>query len=390
MNTGKQINVMIGLLMVMLIATTLYFVWDRQRENTATARQNEVNAERGAHLFSLNCRSCHGISGLGALERRGLPGAVLNDESNQVSAPAELAAKHLRFAYTIKCGRVGTLMPPWGVDQGGSLNNFQIDQLLALITGTMPGFDPPADPAEVSETAWHLAMEEANHADAFEIPRELEEEIDAEVTTIALNAVLEIEPSTDEDEVLLRIDDDPTDEIYELVKVIDVDEEAFEIEVERGASGTEAAEHEAGAEVFKGLAAPPTEPLTGQTAPAPCGQNTVQPPATPGPPIPVTGDISMTLQDNFFELDDTENPSLQVATGATVNVSLANDGSAIHNMRVSGADGELDTDDDHVSDPDAIDGGATATLSFSFDEAGTYAYKCDFHPVDMVGEIIVE
>src|SRR3990170_2085947 len=73
MNTSKQVNVMIGLMFVFLIGTLLYFVWDTVRAEDAQERQIVVNAERGGKLFSLNCRSCHGINGLGPLEN---PNAV--------------------------------------------------------------------------------------------------------------------------------------------------------------------------------------------------------------------------------------------------------------------------------------------------------------------------
>jgi plastocyanin len=42
-----------------------------------------------------------------------------------------------------------------------------------------------------------------------------------------------------------------------------------------------------------------------------------------------------------------------------------------------------------VSDPDAIPPGATATLETTIDEAGTFNFRCDFHPVDMTGTLTV-
>lgn len=388
MNTAKQINVMLGLLMVFVIATTLYFVWDRQRENDATARQLATNAERGGALFALNCRSCHGLTGRGALERAGLPGAPLNVEGNRATTVGDLTTFHTRFGDTIKCGRVGTVMPPWSVAQGGSLNDFQIQQLLALITGTMPGFDIPDDPNAISEEAWAHALEEANHADAiaFDPRKELEEAVGEDDTTLVLNDASELKA----DDSLLRLDDDPTDEVYEIVLVTDVDEESGEVQVERGASGTDASAHEAGIEVLIGQPLPEDFAVTGSVEPVPCGQSLAQPEATPGPPVEVSGDVSITMGDNFFDLDGQQNPTLAVAAGDEINVSMTNDGTQIHNMRVNGADAEYETDDDEVSDPETVAGGATAELSFSFDEAGTYAYQCDFHPADMAGEIVVE
>src|SRR3989304_7680671 len=123
MNTSKQVNVMIGLM----------FVWDPARAEAAQERQIVGNAGRGGRLFSLNCRSCHGIKGLGPLENPNLPGIPLNLDTNRgidpVTGkfdPGKLLEKQNRIRDTIRCGRVGTLMPQWAEDQGGPLNDFQI------------------------------------------------------------------------------------------------------------------------------------------------------------------------------------------------------------------------------------------------------------------------
>ncbi len=152
MNTSKQVNVMIGLMFVILIGTLLYFIWDNVRADDAEERQIVENAERGGNLFSLNCRACHGVNGLGPLENTNLPGLPLNVEDlNRPDDPGELVNRQIIIRDTIRCGRVGTLMPQWAEDQGGPLNDFQIEQLVALITGAMPGLDPPDDNNAVSE-----------------------------------------------------------------------------------------------------------------------------------------------------------------------------------------------------------------------------------------------
>ncbi len=104
---------MIGLMFVGLFGTFLYFIFDNGfnafgidfegRENTAVVRQEKTNVERGAVLFALNCRSCHGLTGQGALERAGLPGAPLNIEGNRPPelTEAQVNAKADRFNGTI-------------------------------------------------------------------------------------------------------------------------------------------------------------------------------------------------------------------------------------------------------------------------------------------------
>ena len=115
-----------------------------------------MNAERGGKLFSLNCRACHGLNGLGSLESSALPGLPLNTDENRSADGAR--QDYLRG--TITCGRVGTRMPPWSTRYGGPLNDFQIEQLMALITGQMADFDQ--DPA-ASLLGWENTVNVANY-----------------------------------------------------------------------------------------------------------------------------------------------------------------------------------------------------------------------------------
>jgi plastocyanin/mono/diheme cytochrome c family protein len=158
MNTNKQVNVMVALMFVTLLAFGIYYAWDNTRASDAEVRQQEETAARGAHLFALNCRVCHGREGRGALEDAAFPGAPLNLEGNRPTESGELGALQKRFTETIRCGRVGTIMPPWSLDEGGSLNDEQIRQLAVFIT-TNAG------------DAWDKAIEEGERLDAqFELP----------------------------------------------------------------------------------------------------------------------------------------------------------------------------------------------------------------------------
>ncbi len=353
MNTGKQVNIMMGLLALFALSILLYWLWDPGRAEDAELRQQEVNAERGGELYGLNCRVCHGLAGQGILESIRLPGVPLNIEANRPVGVGDLAAKQARLYDTIVCGRVGTLMPAWSTAQNGSLNDFQIDQLVALLTGTMPGFDPPRDQEAVSEKGWEAAVEEANHTDALD--KELVQATSPTDTVLALNDVSGLEASTEDAETLLRIDDEPVDGVYEVVKVIGVREATNEIDVERGAFGTTATEHATGTEVFAGPIIPPTGPLTGQApAVAPCGQTGVAAPSTTTPDTspsdvptpsdgqparpataqdvqtefvePTNGVIETDSEDNFFTLNN-----FAVKVGEEVTIRLTNPGLALHN-----------------------------------------------------------
>lgn len=382
MNTSKQVNAMLGLLFVFLVATLLYFLWDTARADQAAERQLMVNAERGGELFALNCRSCHGLAGLGPAEQGGLPGAPLNLPQLRVAtpdnpeglSPGELAARQLRFRDTIKCGRAGTLMPQWSQEQGGPLNDFQIEQLVLLITSA------------AAEDGWHAAIEAANHQDEFEPAKHLEEAATPDDRVLVLDDVSGLSL-----EMLLRLDEDPTDGEYELIIVTAISRDRNEIAVQRGAEGTRAMEHGAGTEVFNGPILPPTGPLTGEGQTPPCGQVFRQPEAPPeAEPVDVSGTIDVAMGDNFFEFEGQRNPTFRVAAGETITINLSNGGAAIHNMRVAGTDNAFMTDDDFVSDPDVVPAGAQATISFALDTPGTYDYQCDFHVADMRGQIVVQ
>ncbi len=382
MNTSKQINVIIGLLMVFAVATTLYFLWDTPREDEANARQVMENAEFGGATFAQNCSSCHGLTGRGAIERSGLPGAPLNVESNRTTKVGDINTNHLRFLGTITCGRGGTVMPAWSTSQGGALNDFQIRQLVTLITGVFPEGDPPSnpnivgDPNAVSEEAWQHALDLVNHAQVFDPPKELDEDVNAEAGSLLLNDTTGLAK-----DAILRLGGESLDKDYELLLVVSVS--GNEVEVERGIEGTDAAEHTTGSEVY-GAPVPSGTTITSAT----CGQAAASTPLAVET-VDVSGAVRADLGDNFFDFGGKRNPNLRVKAGQAVTVSLSHIGSAPHNMRTAGADGEFDSDDDNASDPDLISGGATGTLTFTFNAPGGSAYRCDFHPDQMKGEIEV-
>jgi plastocyanin len=112
---------------------------------------------------------------------------------------------------------------------------------------------------------------------------------------------------------------------------------------------------------------------------------------TPADTTPADGDggevsFDVSMGDNFFEPKE-----FTVPAGATVTFNLTNDGTAIHNMRVAGADNEYGTEDDVLSDPDLVNAGDTAALPWEAPEdAGDHDFRCELHPTDMFGTITVE
>ena len=170
MNTGKQVNAMIGLLFLTLLILGAYTINEGTRQADATEEITERNAGRGAKLFVQNCRGCHGLEGLGPEGDPFGVGPKLNStaflvltENNEfgLSATPAGAAQGIRtFLYdTIACGRTNTFMPKWAESFGGSLSDQQINNIVTMITNGR----------------WDLVEEESHHAD--EVAGLTEEEI---------------------------------------------------------------------------------------------------------------------------------------------------------------------------------------------------------------------
>ena len=402
MNTYKQVNVIIGLLLVGLVGTLLYYMFDDgvsvlgisvgDRSAVAAERQEQTTVDRGAFLFARYCRACHGLTGKGALERATLPGAPLNTDPYRppTLASSQVAAKQQRLNGTITCGRVGTQMPPWLTDWGGPLNFYQIQQLVTLITSS---FAPEG---------WDQMIEYGNESDAQNPAVFLTNDLDASAgeTTLRVTGT-----GTFAENTFLRIGLDTPDEPYELMLIKSIDKTNNTITVERGPdvelggakSGSDPIEHKSGDEVYSFLTGLPPDTITGaasSTADAPCGQAkaaatpAASPGATPAPVAFTTGG-TIELSDNQFGYNGQINPALTVAAATKIDATLNNTGSAAHDMRIAGPDGQFNTADDIVSDPDAIAGGKTGAISFTL-AAGTYKYQCDFHPTQMLGTITAQ
>jgi len=100
-------------------------------------------------------------------------------------------------------------------------------------------------------------------------------------------------------------------------------------------------------------------------------------------PADVEPTVEVALTDNAFT------PStIEVDGGEEFRIRLVNEGRFVHNMRIAGPDGEFETDDDILSD-DVLPGD-TVDLVGTLDEPGTYAIRCDFHPVEHTGVIQVQ
>jgi nitrite reductase (NO-forming) len=98
------------------------------------------------------------------------------------------------------------------------------------------------------------------------------------------------------------------------------------------------------------------------------------------------GENEVSMQDNTFEPME-----IFVTAGETVTFTLVNDGRVPHNMRIADANGDYDSDDSVVSEPELISRGESGELTWNVpSEPGTYDFRCDIHPVEMVGTITIQ
>lgn len=104
------------------------------RQSQAKDNQLKFSEEQGAHIFVQYCLACHGPTGKGYLENVGLPGKPLNRADLQDQDPDALKANVRLITQTVTNGRAGTVMPAWGVENGGPLNYEMVNDVVLLIT----------------------------------------------------------------------------------------------------------------------------------------------------------------------------------------------------------------------------------------------------------------
>src|SRR5438477_621383 len=116
---------------------------ERWRDKVASQQQLDKSIERGRNLYANFCFDCHGKTGLGSTDptRKDLPGLPLNKPTfkydNIKNDPTTLKQVQDLLRLTIERGRQkppGQIsMPAWSDQEGGSLNDEQIQQLINFI-----------------------------------------------------------------------------------------------------------------------------------------------------------------------------------------------------------------------------------------------------------------
>jgi heme-degrading monooxygenase HmoA len=141
--------------------------------------------------------------------------------------------------------------------------------------------------------------------------------------------------------------------------------------------GTAAAIYDDNNHEVKEVAAPTTAPPAGQTPAAP-------------------GEVVIDMIDNKFVDASGNSESAVTVQGANkeTTIPITNSGAATHNVHIA-ASGSFDAPFCKVngpapcSNPAAIPGGQTGKITFTL-AAGTYDFRCDFHPQEMTGKITVQ
>ena len=372
MNTSKQINVIVALIFMSIVATGAYWMWDPDRADRGKKEQLDATLERGAYLFSANCRVCHGDSGEGGSPANRLKVAPpLNrpDLQGRTEAGGDVDEQTKKQAYklvfnTIDCGRIGKSMPTWGQANGGTLNDEQMRQLTTFIT---------------EGTAWDEAREFALegfpssgiHGDA-EVPFSLAREIHIDDTTVIL--VGDISSLNVGDR--LEIDE-------ELMPIEEVDVASGFVKVERGFGTTQPAAHTVDAEILKrtigsGVPAEPaaiTQPACGQNLPTGGGATPTAEP--PGSALNIIGLGTAFNKANLYGL-----PGVPL----TVTFDHQDEGIA-HNIALYNGE---DASADLIAGTDIEVGPVVQTLELAPLQVGEYFYQCDVHPGLMEGFLIVQ
>ena len=87
--------------------------------------------------------------------------------------------------------------------------------------------------------------------------------------------------------------------------------------------------------------------------------------------------------------------TLAVSAGEITDIVLTNTAQRVsHNIRISGEDGQYETDDPKNVKDDwllpIVEAGKTGTLAIKIDTPGTYKFQCDFHPMTAKGLLKVQ
>ncbi len=113
----KKILIGLALTLIIVIFIALYWATEPGRQEAAGERQQAEAIERGAELYTLQCATCHGLTGEGKIGPA-LKGTQLDGDT---------------LGKIIARGIPGSAMPAMGEEDGGPLKEHQIKDLITFL-----------------------------------------------------------------------------------------------------------------------------------------------------------------------------------------------------------------------------------------------------------------
>ncbi len=442
MNTQKQITLLVALVFVLLGGCAAYTVYDQPREEKSLTSQQGLVAERGARLFARYCRQCHGNAGEGRIGPA-LSRAELQD-------PAKLTENQIWITDTISCGRIGKIMPPWAIREGGALNDEQIHDLVTLITTNAgDGWAKAGDfSAEENKVAPVASVDDVIKAGAI---TGASQRVCGQLAPATETPVVDTGTLPTDLKVADKWTETTTDNKFSVTAMAIQGGTAATITVDnKGAAihnwqalgpDGKVLKDDAGKDIGTALTdAGKTSTVTFtlsktgvykfqcQVHPAEMvgqlyvvdatGSTGGVPPAVTASPgsaavsgTPSTGAAATVPTQaarpensgaataagtvtgagaNTTTLTTTDNKfsqtKLTVAAGKPFQLTVTNKGSALHNFHV------LNGKDDNGSEikTDLLAAGKSAAITFTISKKGTYNFQCDVHPTEMKGTVVVQ
>lgn len=108
-------------LLALVVAIPVYALQESRRMEHTSLALREQYVREGIDLYLQNCASCHGSDGLGVGMMPALNRSALAEADNDLLFKTIARASH------------GSAMASWHVEEGGLLNDYQLQELVALI-----------------------------------------------------------------------------------------------------------------------------------------------------------------------------------------------------------------------------------------------------------------
>jgi|SRR5579875_609390 len=400
MNTQKQITIMVTLVFLLLAGCAAYTVYDQPREDRALAAQQATLADRGARIFARYCRQCHGDAGQGRI------GPALNRPDLQDPNTRQVTQRWVTD--TITCGRIGKIMPPWAISEGGALDTEQIRDLVALITNPVGNAWQKAAEysAEENKTAPEPSVEDvlksasitgANGRVCGQLAPTPEASAEANQPPAGVN------PQTAWTEVTTDNKFSVTDIVVPVGQPVTIDVQNkgnaihnMDILDQSGSTLKDASGKDLKTDLLQSgqeakltftLNAPGTYKFQCDVHPTEMvGKVYAVQPGSGGAAATPAAAQATTSPDEVATDNKFSATTIVVPAGKPVTLNFQNKGTAIHNWDV------LNVKDDSGKDikTDLIQGGQSAKITFTISKPGTYKFQCDVHPTEMIGQLIVQ